>query len=118
MCSMLATEYASPALVDAVHEQSGGNPLMLGQFLRALLDDGSLVHSLPGGWHLAPSFRPTSSLERQSTDDAEFWRRRLRALSARRSKSSPARRPWSGARSNCRCSASSLNETKQSCARP
>ena len=82
ICSMLAAEYASPRLVDVVNEHCEGNPLLLRQLLHVLLEGGFLLHSQHSGWHLAPTFHPEVLVTRPSTGDREFWRLRLRSLSA------------------------------------
>lgn len=79
VCAMLATEYASSVLVDFVYDRSSGVPLMLGQILRALLDNGHLVHAPQSGWHLTASFKP-EQFHDETNGDSEFWRTRLRGL--------------------------------------
>lgn len=79
VCSMLATEYASSVLVDFVYERSAGVPLMLGQVLRALLDNGQLVHTPQSGWHLTAAFK-AEQFRDEIDGNSELWCARLRGI--------------------------------------
>jgi serine/threonine protein kinase len=76
--SMLATEFPSPTLVDHCYDRSEGNPFMLGQSLRGLLDSGLLVNDRLRGWHLATP----EQLAQVPRTESEILRWRLEWLSA------------------------------------
>lgn len=50
--SLLAVEHPSPALVTNAYQVSQGNPFVIRQYLRALIDGGVLRRDRHRGWHL------------------------------------------------------------------
>ena len=82
--AMLALEHPSPSLLESAHRVSGGNPFILGLYLRTLIDSQFLQHNQHQGWHVvwpAETDRPQSLfLEPQIRSVATLFEWRVKDL--------------------------------------